>query len=450
MLAQPETRVTAHANEYLVDGEVGRFTFKTFDLLDRNDREVFCSYSLLPKRTGKQWYQTSGFKETAIFYGVLDRSYRKTDVAINRLRQQPDGGTPLRTLRDLTVSEGEAILRSLEQETLAAFETHGFGEDGRQLAQSTNKAKKGKKCQRNLPSNMCADKVVHAWNEVAQDMNRRGFSEEQIQSTKPTIENSWALDFESPEHTTNVSMDDVSVKKQKPHRKAEPEQSEEELKRIHSSVAHVTHGGKEFTLVATSLCDVVRFTLALLLRNSLIDTNLRFFVDGQRSLQDTILEYFQWHKNVRLVLDWFHLVKKVKEVLSSAMRARSLRNEHAQKVLPLLWYGMVDAAIAYLESIQPSHLKDPEQIKKLTGYLERNRSAIPNYALRSKLGLPNSSNPAERSNNLLVAQRQKNNGMSWSSSGSHALAALSCLVLNHRTKSWVDSRQFSIAFHQAA
>ena len=45
------------------------------------------------------------------------------------------------------------------------------------------------------------------------------------------------------------------------------------------------------------------------------------------------------------------------------------------------------------------------------------------YAMRSKLGLPNSSNPAERCNNLVTARRQKHHGMSGSEKGSYALTS---------------------------
>jgi hypothetical protein len=39
---------------------------------------------------------------------------------------------------------------------------------------------------------------------------------------------------------------------------------------------------------------------------------------------------------------------------------------------------------------------------------------IPVYAVRRQLGLRNSSNRGEKANDLLVAARQKHNGMSWS------------------------------------
>ena len=97
----------------------------------------------------------------------------------------------------------------------------------------------------------------------------------------------------------------------------------------------------------------------------------------------------------------------------------------------MMWYGMVDEAIAHLRSIDSSQIK-------------------PNYALRRQLDLGNSSNPAERTNNLLASQRQKKNGMSWSTAGSQALSALACVVLNDRTRKWLNEAKFTLTFNQAA
>ena len=88
MLAAPGTQVVVHPSRYQVDGEVGRFVFETFDVRDGQARVVFRGLDLLPERTGKQWYQTVGFKEFALLHGVLDRSYRKTEVAFNLQRRR--------------------------------------------------------------------------------------------------------------------------------------------------------------------------------------------------------------------------------------------------------------------------------------------------------------------------------------------------------------------------
>jgi len=54
--------------------------------------------------------------------------------------------------------------------------------------------------------------------------------------------------------------------------------------------------------------------------------------------------------------------------------------------------------------------------------------------------LRNSSNIGEKANDLLVSDRQKHNGMSWSKVGSVALASLTALVKNCEYKKWFETK----------
>jgi len=116
------------------------------------------------------------------------------------------------------------------------------------------------------------------------------------------------------------------------------------------------------------------------------------------------------------------------------------------KLLPILWLGNVDAAIAFLQAIQPALLKNGQTVDRLIGYFERNRAFIPCYALRKKLGLRNSSNKGEKANDLCVATRQKHNGMSWSKDGSVALATVTALHLNRESENWISRKQIQFKF----
>ena len=55
------------------------------------------------------------------------------------------------------------------------------------------------------------------------------------------------------------------------------------------------------------------------------------------------------------------------------------------------------------------------------------------YAMRKELGLINSSNQGEKSNDILVAQRQKHNGMSWVVDGSSALGHIKQIEINEES-----------------
>ncbi len=119
-----------------------------------------------------------------------------------------------------------------------------------------------------------------------------------------------------------------------------------------------------------------------------------------------------------------------------ALNGKEIRNAVLEKLLPLLWHGLVDQAINYLNSLSKSQIKNEKELHHLIGYLEKNRPMIPAYAVRRELGLRNSSNRGEKANDLIVAARQKHNGMSWSKSGSVALASVTALKKNKEYKKW--------------
>ena len=174
----------------------------------------------------------------------------------------------------------------------------------------------------------------------------------------------------------------------------------------------------------------------------------QFFTDGYTILHEAIRRCFSWYSNLAIILDWYHLEEKCKMQLSLAMTGRVIRNEVLTELLPLLWYGLVDHAIAFIKTLDPSQIKDPDAITKLIGYFERNRAHIPCYAVRKELGLRNSSNIGEKMNDLVVSDRQKHNGMSWSVSGSVALASLTALARNNESALWFE--EGNIEFKLAA
>jgi len=124
-----------------------------------------------------------------------------------------------------------------------------------------------------------------------------------------------------------------------------------------------------------------------------------------------------------------------------AMKVSVVRNDVLGRLLPLLWHGLTDKAIALLEEIDTGQIKNQSAVEKIVEYLHRNKPYIPCYAIRKQLGLPNSSNIGEKMNDLIVSERQKHNGMSWSKGGSVALASITVLKRNRETKSWFEKRE---------
>ncbi len=403
---------------------------------------------MFPVRIGRQWYQTSGFKELGLIVGAAQRSYRQITRVFNRTRYQEVGGTPLNTLRDGAQAEGLKVLDFMDKKTQSILKEHGFDTQGVPEAHCTVPIELVRPVHHKKPT------IHKALTGVVADMSRRGFTAQDIEQVQKAASSEKA--YEQAQQCVYVHIDDVGVKEQKEHRDKkgvltqgsgdEDEATKGKRPMVQNTVARIEHKDKGFTLTGRSLAEVLVFVLGFLLNNRLFLLNIKICTDGQRSLQGAILSFFAWHPNVTMLLDWFHVVKKFKEDLSLACKGREIRNRHLQQLLKLVWFGLTDKARAYTEAIPATDIKDPTTIARLIGYLERNRKSMPCYAMRAKLNLPNSSNPVERSNNLVTAKRQKHHGMSWSNDGSYALTSLNALTLNNAASQWLQNRSFDLTW----
>jgi len=109
-----------------------------------------------------------------------------------------------------------------------------------------------------------------------------------------------------------------------------------------------------------------------------------------------------------------------------------------------LWYGLLDPAIQLIKEIDSKLIKNQKELNVLIGYFNRNRALIPNYACRKKLGLVCSSNRVEKENDLIVSARQKRNGMSWTRTGSDALAIIATIQQNKELDGWLKTNSLSL------
>jgi len=444
--------VQKHATRYRVDGEIGRFTFATWDVKSGDKKIYFKGLDMFPERIGQQWHQTRGFKELGLIVGAAQRSYRQITRVFNRTRHQEIGGTPLNTLRDGAQAEGLKVLDFMDKKTQSILKEHGFDAQGVPQAQCTVTDKLVRPINHKKPT------IQKALTGVVENMSRRGFTAQDIEEVQKAASSKKA--YEQTEHCVYVHIDDVGVKEQKEHRDKQgaasegPEDEKEATKNkrpmVQNTVARIEHNDKGFTLTGRNLTEVLLFVLGFLLNNQLFLFHIMICTDGQRNLQDTILSFFSWHSKFTMLLDWFHVVKKFKEDLSLACKGREIRNRHLKQLLKLVWFGLTDKASAYLKAIPATDIKDPKLITRLIGYLERNRKSMPCYAMRAKLNLPNSSNPVERSNNLVTAKRQKHQGMSWSEDGSYALTSLNALTVNNAVPQWLKNRSFDLTWAKKA
>lgn len=354
-------------------------------------------------------------------YGDTEGSYRKTARLINRIRYQQEEGTPYRTLQENTEKEGSELIDFIEQKANEILKRHDFDMDGCYCGAST----------------------------VYQEKQAVTISEEKINTAvdrckavtatgKNVFQN--PVCYEEPEKTVNIAIDDVNVKKQEEMRSSEKVPEKKKRKYVHNTVAYIEKSGDSYTLNGGSVKAALKFLIAFILNNDLLGNRLQFFTDGYTPLNTAIIKHFSWYGNIGIILDWFHLVKKCKELLSMAMNGRDLRNRLLRQVMPLLWCGMTQQAIGLLEKTEGNLIKNQKAMKDLIAYLHRNTPYIPCYALRKELGLKNSSAIGEKMNDLVVADRQKHNGMSWSKKGSVALASMTALKRNKEYERWFEEK----------
>jgi hypothetical protein len=140
--------------------------------------------------------------------------------------------------------------------------------------------------------------------------------------------------------------------------------------------------------------------------------------DGARTIRSSL--QFVFGLRVCIILDWYHLQLKVKNLMSMIAPNKDLKTLYIKDLKALLWRGKGNEAIDYLLNI--SQVKNQEKWEELIGYIEKHKAEIIDYDKRQKAGKTIGSGRCEKANDIIVAHRQKKKGMAWSRTGSKALA----------------------------
>lgn len=196
---------------------------------------------------------------------------------------------------------------------------------------------------------------------------------------------------------------------------------------LHTARIVTTQGYRYLSGTGATFLQQVCLLLVLCGGSSALITLL---ADGARWIRNFFAEQLAHLPHKELILGWYHLRKKCCELLSMICRNRKGKAQLIGRLLPALWSGDVRVAVAYLEDYRPV-AKNANKLDELINYLQNRRTSIPNYKLRRQARQFNGSGQAEKANDLIVARRQKHQGMHWSQSTTDALAALKTLTLNH-------------------
>jgi hypothetical protein len=402
--------VTIQPVPYEIEAEIGSVRTISHKLVvDNNPIFDTAKEYFIPTGPREKWHSPR-LKELE-FKACTQMSMRAATDYLNRIRNQDDPSIRTTTLRNRLEREGEDISAAINN--IAEQELSSVDYNNLQALPPKNEDTDG------ISRSLNPEKVEQAAKEI-------GISE----FDPNTLEN--------PECTINLSVDEVCVKGQKAHRPLQ--EGEKKIIQISKTITHIQSLVGFYIVFGCSILSNLRLVAAFLVKNSLLNNNqLVFYTDGARQIHTCIEQIFSG-TDYKIILDWYHLKKKFKDLGSMAFKGKELRNEFINSISPALWRGDVDAALALIENVDRSKVKNFTYLEKLSTYLIRNRDYIPCYALRKKLGLRNSSNRGEKANDSVIAKRQKHKGMSWSNEGCSSLAAITCLQVNGELNDWVYNK----------
>ena len=245
-----------------------------------------------------------------------------------------------------------------------------------------------------------------------------------------------ASDLYSPEVAESVVFTDaIGVKAQKPTREKQGQAKVAKVAKRHDTDVMILprpDGGEHFvcegvsgqwTLVEAACAWFKREWFAL----GFSPAPLVALTDGAKNIRADLKALFG--EQVRVVLDWYHLKTRVYQNLSMVAHGKQERESWQNAVLPLLWRGKVEEALRFLSGLQARH---QWALDDLLGYLAKHQEEIIDYQRRQEAGKPIGSGRMEKGVDQVIGRRQKGKGMSWTKSGTRALALLTCATLNAR------------------
>jgi hypothetical protein len=465
------------SNGYKIEAEIGRLNIGTHKIKRGNFTVYDTGRDVFQETNPREMCRTACMDEIMLMFPI-DESYRNSVEKIDRVLRRDEGeGVKSRTLADIVVREGEniqAYLIEKAQEILSAnsFDKNGkpaegtvvftdceatgihelSNTDGMNSNQNTTGVEKE-------PPNTgldksgevdCSCKAITISAPVVIPKDKVKAAIDNYNKDKPLGKqiDAGRVDeiYEDRMNVVNVSVDDVQVVKQKEKERKKGSPAKEKREWVKNTIVHISCNKMVYLLNGSSIIVALMLLTGFMLNNDIAYIgNLVFFTDGARDLQNAIMGMYGW-RSYKIILDWFHLEKKCKELLSMGIKTKIAKEAVLTVLLTLLWLGKVDDTIEYLENLDTSIIKSEGKIKELIGYFEKNTKNIPCYALRKELRLKISSNSVEKANDNIVSNRQKDNGTSWSKSGSVSLSSVQVMFKNNESDNWIRRRTFGFKF----
>jgi hypothetical protein len=153
--------------------------------------------------------------------------------------------------------------------------------------------------------------------------------------------------------------------------------------------------------------------------------------------------YKDWFYRGRLLLDAYHLRKKIHTRLKEALhKTDQERSNDAHRLYHLIKGGKVLTAQKQVKNLstQTERLRDPVALRKLEAYLVRHQEGMW-YPQAFAEGIDIGTGAIEKGGELVICRRFKLRGMRWSRAGAEKVLQYRLLVLNKEWDSYWQKRQ---------
>lgn len=159
--------------------------------------------------------------------------------------------------------------------------------------------------------------------------------------------------------------------------------------------------------------------------------------DGASWIRQMKKDYFP---GALYILDWYHLVKKIRQRLDEAFKEQAPIEEIEEELKDLLYNGEVKEAVDKLKELRSKLCAQGEEaVRKLIGYIQRNQEGMWYKEARER-GIDIGVGTAEKAVDLVICRRFKQRGMIWTRRGANALVKIRLLVLNKRWNQYWESK----------
>ena len=159
--------------------------------------------------------------------------------------------------------------------------------------------------------------------------------------------------------------------------------------------------------------------------------------DGASWIRQMKRDYFP---RALYILDWYHLVNKIRERLDEAFKEQAPIEEIEEELKDLLYNGKVKEAVDKLQELRSKLCAEgKEAVRKLIGYIQRNQEGMWYKEARER-GIDIGVGTAEKAVDLVICRRFKQRGMIWTRRGANALVKIRLLVLNKRWNQYWESK----------